>query len=42
VQLGFVERRPRDTAFKRECDAEIERIREFIGARRIVKIAAQR
>jgi len=42
VQLGFVERRPRDTAFKRECDAEIERMREFIGARRIVKIAAQR
>jgi uncharacterized protein YcaQ len=42
VQLGFVEQRPRDAVFRRECDAEIERMREFLGARRIMKIALRR
>ena len=41
IQMGFVDKRPRDTAFKRECDAELERMREFLGARRIMKIAAK-
>jgi uncharacterized protein YcaQ len=42
IELGFVGQRPRDAVFRRECDAEIERMREFLGARTITKIAASR
>ena len=34
AELGFVESRPRDRRFARELDAELERMREFLGPRR--------
>jgi uncharacterized protein len=30
AELGFVESRPRDGAFTRELDAELQRLREFL------------
>ncbi|MEO7760585.1 MAG: crosslink repair DNA glycosylase YcaQ family protein, partial [Casimicrobiaceae bacterium] len=42
IETGFVGSRPRDPAFKLEFDAETERMREFLGAKRIVKSAPSR
>jgi uncharacterized protein YcaQ len=33
VETGFVGKRPRDAAFRRELDAEIQRMSAFLGAR---------
>ena len=42
AEIGFVEERPRDPRFVRELDAELERLREFIGASRVARIAFRR
>jgi uncharacterized protein YcaQ len=34
VELGFLERRPRDRAFTRALDAEVARVERFLGLRR--------
>ncbi|MBP8297564.1 MAG: winged helix DNA-binding domain-containing protein, partial [Burkholderiales bacterium] len=39
AEIGFAQARPREAAFKRELDAELERMREFLGATRIGRIA---
>ena len=36
--IGFAQARPRGAAFKRELDAELERMRAFLGATRIGRI----
>ena len=33
VETGFIGKRPRDAAFRRELDAEIQRMSAFLGAR---------
>jgi uncharacterized protein YcaQ len=38
VELGYVERRPRESAFKRELGAELERMRVFLGVARMGKV----
>jgi hypothetical protein len=35
VELGFVDRRPRDPAFRREADAEIARLEAFLPSARL-------
>jgi hypothetical protein len=42
AEVGFAQRRPRDAAFKRELDAELERIREFLGVTKVARIAFRR
>jgi uncharacterized protein len=42
AEVGFVQRQPEAAAFKRELDAELDRIREFLGATRIARIAFRR
>jgi hypothetical protein len=32
VEAGFTARRPRDAAFRRDLDAEIQRMSAFLGA----------
>ncbi|MBK8740910.1 MAG: YcaQ family DNA glycosylase [Betaproteobacteria bacterium] len=39
AEIGFAQARPREAAFKRELDAELERMRDFLGATRIGRIA---
>jgi hypothetical protein len=33
VETGFTAKRPRDAAFRRELDAEIQRMSAFLGTR---------
>ena len=38
VEMGYAERRPRDSLYRRELDAEVERMRVFLDASRVMKI----
>jgi len=42
AEIGLVRRRPRDAAFKRELEAELERIREFLSLNKVARIAYRR
>jgi len=42
TEVGFAGARPRETAFKRELEVELERIREFLGAAKVARIALRR
>lgn len=42
AEVGFAQRRPRETAFKREREAEFERIREFLGVAKVARIVFRR
>jgi uncharacterized protein YcaQ len=39
AEVGFAQCRPRDAAFKRALEAELERIREFLGVSKVARIA---
>lgn len=42
AEIGFIGERPRDPVFVRELDAEIDRMREFVGVSRVARIAFRR
>ena len=42
AEIGFAQQRPRDLDFVREVEAELERLREFIGVSRVARIAFRR
>ena len=42
VELGYAVKAPRDPVFRRECEAEVERLRTFLGATRIAKIVTRK
>jgi uncharacterized protein YcaQ len=42
AELGFIEKRPRDAAFTRELDAELERFARFMRTSRKTRIALRR
>jgi uncharacterized protein len=42
AEVGFAGARPRDAAFKRELEAELERIREFLGTAKLGRIVFRR
>ena len=42
AEIGFAQQRPRDLDFARELEAELDRVREFIGASRVARIAFRR
>jgi uncharacterized protein YcaQ len=42
AEVGFAGARPRDDRFRRELEAELERIREFLGAKKVARINYRR
>jgi uncharacterized protein len=42
TEIGFAQRRPRDAAFRRELEAELERIREFLSVAKVARIEFRR
>ena len=42
AEIGFAQQRPRGLDFNRELEADLERLREFIGVSRVARIAFRR